>query len=219
MKINIFAAFTFSLAFTLFGCAAKIPPDQYGNYAFIVSGVPDGAYTCNPREPISCAFIGHIDGQVKFPASPIVVVSPGFHDFGIAGAEGGYGFVALGGHRYIITRSRIYVSMRSDPTGTVIDELVKRDGQYVPIKGVIAEENARKQAAAEAFRIQQAADLPRIRKIGAEVCRRNETVGYVMHAYVEAVSDEKIKLHVNGGQGNDHEIWDFPDLWYLCGNN
>jgi hypothetical protein len=214
----------------LSGCGTTIPPDQYGDYAFIVSGVADGPNPCEPGTATCSVFIGYVDGKVQGLAAPKFVVKPGPHTFelGVRPFTTGYRFVALGGHRYILERGKILVSMRADPNQTVIDELLPYGGQYIPAKEAEDLVAAQKQAAAaqklaeeDAFRKRQAADMPRIRKVGAEVCLNAQTQqGDVReHGYVEAVTDSKIKIRVDRGMQGDHEIWDFPDSWFLCGHN
>jgi hypothetical protein len=207
----------------LSACGTPIPPEQYGEYAFIVSGVADGPYHCDPGTPSCSVFIGYIDGKVQGIAAPKFVVKPGLHTFelGPRPFTVGYRFVALGGHRYILEQGKILVSLRSDPNQTVVDELVPYNGQYISAKDAKNEAAAQAQAEESAFRERQMADMPRIRKIGAEVCLNAPAArGNVReHGYVEAVVDNKIKIRVDGGMQGDHEIWDFPDSWFLCGHN
>ncbi|MFM0364526.1 hypothetical protein [Paraburkholderia sediminicola] len=207
----------------LAACGTAIPPEQYGDYAFIISGVADGPYRCDPGTPSCSVFIGYVDGKVQGLAAPKVVVKPGLHTFelGVRPLAARYRFVALAGHRYILEQSRILVSLRSDPNQTVIDELAPYGDEYISAKDAKSKADAQVQAEESAFRERHTIDMPKIRKIGAEVCLNAPTArGNVQeHGYVEAVGDNKIKIRVDGGRQGDHEIWDFPDSWLLCGHN
>ncbi|WP_321958167.1 hypothetical protein [Paraburkholderia bannensis] len=219
MKINKLLSAIALLSSVLSGCGTSIPPEQYASYAFLVSGVSDSRYPCEPGTPSCSVFIGYIDQHVQTPAAPKFVVKPGAHivELKVHPFTQIYRFVALGGHRYILTKDKILVSMRSDSSQHVIDELVPYDGQYITEN----EAKERVQAAHDAFRAKQTNDMPRIRRIGAEVCLNSQTGNGTMgeHGYVEGVTDDKIKIRVSSGMQGDHVIWDLPDLWVLCGHN
>ncbi|SDR55009.1 hypothetical protein SAMN05443245_7563 [Paraburkholderia fungorum] len=151
------------------------------------------------------------------------MVKPGLHTFelGVRPLTKGYRFVALGGNRYILEKGKILVSLRSDPNQTVVDELVPYDGQYISAEAAKEKAATQAQATKKAFTQKQAIDMPRIRKVGAEVCLNATTPqGDVReHGYVETVVDNKIEIRLDRGIQGDHEIWDFPDSWFLCGHN
>ena len=217
LSISVLASAVFS------ACGTSIPPEKYGDYAFIVSGVADGPDRCEPGTPTCSVFIGYIDGKVQSLAAPKFVVKPGLHTFelGVRPLTAGYRFVALGGHRYILQQGKILVSLRSDPSQTVIDKLVPYGGEFIPAEEAKDKAAAETQAEDKAFRERQTSDMPRIRKVGAEVCLNATTAqGNIReHGYVEAVVDRKIKVRIDSGMQGDHEVWDFPDSWFLCGHN
>jgi hypothetical protein len=212
-------AIVLAAAICLGGCGTTIPPEKYKDYAFILSGVPDGSYPCTPGNSISCAFIGYVDGKVQMPASPRFVLEPGVHTIGLGRSPGGYTFNAEGGHRYILLNSRILVSMKDQPESNTIEELVPFDGKFIPAQSAQRTSAQRDAQKANAFAARQVIDMPRIRKVGAEICHATKYFETDAHGFVEAITDNKIKISVDSGVESGKTIWDFPDQWYLCGRN
>ncbi|GLQ98985.1 hypothetical protein GCM10007863_34050 [Dyella mobilis] len=112
----------------------------------------------------------------------------------------------------------IYDTAWNNPTHPILFTYVLRNGYFVERNIAAAAEKSNEEANELSFREQQKRDLPRIMKKGAEVCLRRGT-GIANHGYVEDVTNEKIEIHLSTWQGNDRDIWDFPDEWFLCGHN
>jgi hypothetical protein len=181
--------------------------------------VADGSYPCTPGNSINCAFIGYIDGQVQLPASPRFVLLPGVHTIGLGRSPGGYTFNAEGGHRYILLNGKILVSMKDQPESNTIEELVPFDGKFISAQSAQRTSAQRDAQKASSFAARQVMDMPRIRKIGAEVCHATRSFETDAHGFVEAVTDNKIKISVDSGVESGKTFWDLPDQWYLCGRN
>lgn len=61
--------------------------------------------------------------------------------------------------------------------------------------------------------------MPRIRKVGAEIRHATKSFETDAHGFVEAITDNKIKISVDSGVESGKTTLDFPDQWYLCGKN
>ena len=205
----------FAFAVQIFtACGTKIAPQDYDKYAFVLSGVPDGAYPCIPGSMVSCEVIRFFDRNAQMPATKMVV-NPGMHEFGLGHSVTGYRFKTEPGYRYILMNNSILVSLRSDETQQTIDVLRHLNGEYVS-STFVELENIQKNAIRkniEKKRIQH--ELPLIRKIGAEICQY-ENSKLSLHGFVELISDSKVKINIDGGP---YSVWDFPENWQLCGKN
>lgn len=202
----------------LTACGTKIAPQDYEKYAFVVSGVADSAYPCTPGSMTSCQVIGYFDRNVQMPANTRMVVIPGMHEFGLGSSMTGYKFNAEGGYRYILMKNSINVSLRSDETQRTIDVLQYLNGEYVSrnIVEIANIEKATIKKDIETKRIQR--ELLLIKKIGAQICQYKNSHLF-LHGFVEAISDTKIKINIDGGLYSGRVVWDFPENWQLCGNN
>ena len=76
-------------------------------------------------------------------------------------------------------------------------------------------------------RDRHAAELPRMRKRGATVCRVDNLARVTYRGFVEDMTDEKLKIHVaeafltnvpgtRPGGFQPQVIWDIPARWHLC---
>jgi len=214
-----------------------LTPEQQATKALVVSNISmNEQTTCDGQgAPGGCLFLGYVDGKATSFASPNLTITAGVHTISTTYSPTGMiGFLPRtplvfpafdykAGHRYVLTPGAIYDTELNDPRHPVIATYVPHNGRFEDRSLAVSQDLAAGQAAERAFQLQQQRDMPRIRKVGAEVCM-HATDG-LAHGYVEGVADQKIKIRVDrvgirrASPQGDRIIWDFPDQWYLCGSN
>lgn len=221
------------------GCATAptLTPEQEATKALVVSNISmNEQTTCDGQGvPGGCLFLGYVDGKATSVASPNLAITAGLHTISTTYSPTGMirflprtplvfpAFDYKAGHRYVLAPGAIYDTELNDPRHPVIATYVPHNGRFEDLNLEASQVLAAGQAARQAFQLQQQRDMPRIRKVGAEVCMH--AVDGLAHGYVEGVADQKIKIRVDrvgnlqASPQGDRVIWDFPDQWYLCGSN
>lgn len=232
---------TVSLSCAMAGCATAptLTPAQQATEALVVSNISlNTQTTCDAGGTPGgggCLFLGYVDGKATSLASPNLAITAGVHTISTTYSPTGMiqflprrplvfpAFDYKPGHRYVLTPQAIYDTELNDPGHRIIATYVMYNGRFEDRNLAMAQDLAAAQAAQRAFRLQQQRDMPRIQKVGAEVCM-HATDG-IAHGYVEGVADQKIKIridhvgHFQASPQGDRVVWDFPDQWYLCGSN
>jgi hypothetical protein len=222
-----------ALSMLVSGCALQpaITPEQQATHALLVSDISKNAQaSCGePGNPLNCLYLGYVDGNAPGLASTQIVVAPGNHVISTVWSHGVFNnlpsaplvfpsFNYRAGHRYVLSVGAIYDTAWSDPEHPILATYILRDGDFVDQRIAAGMDNAKAQADELAFREQQERDMPHIMKKGAEVCLRGGN-GIANHGFVEDVTNDKIEIHLSSWQGNDRDIWDLPQQWFLCGHN
>ena len=213
------------------GCAnqQQIPPDRLKDYALLV-----------PRQNDD-SIVSGIDG--KSPGLSLsgatVNMLPGRHTVETTSCFGGtntcrpdlYAFDAQPGLAYIFrspTVIEVYNRFGMDKPHVDVLRLVPGEGFVTNREYVALQDKAtqQKEDVATAIRELRRQDLPRMRKIGARICRQRGT-GIVYVGYVEAITDDKVQIRVADAFPAGHPgvrvggfspsiIWDSPMEWDLC---
>ena len=209
----------------------NITPEEQATHAVLVSDIAMNEQSAcgNPGDSLNCLYLGYVDGNASGLASPQMMVSPGNHVISTVWSHGTFNnlpstplifptFNYQAGHRYVLVPGAIYDTAWNKPGHPIFATYVLRNGTFLDNNIAVAVDKANAEADEFAFREQQRRGMPRIMKKGAEVCLHDGN-GIANHGYVEDVTAEKIEIHLSSWQGNDRDIWDFPNQWFLCGHN
>lgn len=219
------------LTLSLIGCVSKdqIPQDRLKDYALLV-----------PRQNDN-SIVSAIDG--KSPGLSLsgatVNLLPGRHTVETTSCFGGtntckpdlYTFDAQPGLAYVFrspTAVEVYNrfgmdKLRVDLLRPVPGRGFVTDRDYIAMQDKAMQQ---KMDAVVAISEQRRRNLPKVRKIGARICREHGA-GIVYVGYVEAMTDDKVQIRVadamlKGSPGvrpggfAPSIIWDSPLEWDLC---
>ena len=219
------------LALSLFSCASKdqIPQERLKDYALLV-----------PRQNNN-SIVSAIDEKspgLSFSGATVNML-PGRHTVETTSCAGGtntcrpdlYTFDALPGMAYVFRNSttiEVYNRFGMDKLRVDLLRLVPGQGfitdrEYISMQDKAMQKKMGNEVAINELRREY---LPKVRKIGARICRGRGT-GIIFVGFVEAMTDEKIQIRVADAFPSGHPgvhvegfapsiIWDSPLDWLPC---
>jgi hypothetical protein len=227
MKMSILAI---SSVLLISGCAttSSLPPEKQREYSLLVPAENTGGM-------VNSTMISNIDGQSFHSlAGTTQDVLPGQHNIAITSCFNG-GRNCIGRNYAFATKAGLAYVFRG-PDGIEVydrfnmkqplDTLARYQGSFIPEAEArkLAEEAAA--AAQAAVMERRKKDLPKVRKIGTNICQEQKG-GIVYSGFVEALAEEKVQIRISSAYHKGiikvkqegftpSIIWDSPLNWDLC---